>query len=503
MSSYGYSELPSDCIRVILKFVDKSGLIPFSLVDKRSRILFIEHFNSTPDEPYKLARDYLNYASQIGSLNLMNWAKSMGCFLQEDAILFGAKSGRVEVVEWIIKRAKSLDMDAPESTSPFLKFEGAAYRSGSEEMIRWTLANRTIQFMHKNESKPRIDVAKHVFGAGLNVGNLKTIQFAFSMPDFEFHSPLYIKNVEVFNLIEEEIKKKAVKVEYILEGDLNLLKAAKDNGIKWKSDTCQNAAENGSTRTLIFALEHTEPFDKYKVDLCYSAMVGCKLDNLKYLRKEGCTWNSREILDLLWRSDEFNECDIFEMIKYGHEEGFPMNMSEIMHWAGSKGNINVLKWGLEKFGVEVLRTVGIGAANSGNIDSFKWIVAHGLDFKNDSSFIRHAASNGNLCIIKYLIDDLQYEGGKDHAGAIFRYASTVGSLRTIEYLRSKGFQFHWEFYSGAASTGRMHILKYIKENGYPYEWTIPRLPFHEIKRVKTWERQWKKEIDSENRCNIS
>ena len=94
-----------------------------------------------------------------------------------------------------------------------------------------------------------------------------------------------------------------------MEGNLDVLKYAHENGCPWDEWTCSNAAKGGHMNVLEYAHENGCPWEEFT---CYSAAKGGHLDVLKYLHENGCPWNRYACV-------EAAKGGHLDVLKYTHE----------------------------------------------------------------------------------------------------------------------------------------------------------------------------------------
>src|SRR6201996_5510443 len=101
-----------------------------------------------------------------------------------------------------------------------------------------------------------------------------------------------IKNLELLKkLLHFNFKyNKYVSYGAAFNGDLEVLKWARENGCDWNSNTCTWAAENGHLEVLKWARENGCDWDS---STCSRAALNGHLEVLKWARKNACDWNFR------------------------------------------------------------------------------------------------------------------------------------------------------------------------------------------------------------------
>ena len=107
------------------------------------------------------------------------------------------------------------------------------------------------------------------------------------------------------------------------------------------------------------------------------------------------------------------------------------------------------------------------AAENGNLDLVKYLVENGGDIKNTR--VRHATTiTGNLDLVKYLVE----KGANLSDGAVTGAAES-GNLDLVKYLVEKGADIRKDAVKGAAKHGYLDVIKYLLEKGAEIEeWAV-------------------------------
>jgi len=98
-----------------------------------------------------------------------------------------------------------------------------------------------------------------------------------------------------------------------VDGQLECLKYAHENGCPWDERTCNFAARYGQLDCLKYAHENGCPWDRWT---CSNAAVDGQLECLKYAHENGCPWDERTC-NFAARYGQL------ECLKYAHENGCP------------------------------------------------------------------------------------------------------------------------------------------------------------------------------------
>ena len=121
-----------------------------------------------------------------------------------------------------------------------------------------------------------------------------------------------------------------------LNGDLSLLKWARENGCPWYENTCSIAALNGYLYCLQWARENGCPWNEWT---CSNAALNGHLDCLQWARENGCPW------------DKYTCCNAarnghFDCLQWARENGCPWNEWTCTN-AALNGHLDCLKWARE------------------------------------------------------------------------------------------------------------------------------------------------------------
>ena len=110
------------------------------------------------------------------------------------------------------------------------------------------------------------------------------------------------------------------------QGNVRLLKWARENNLDWSTLTCCRAAENGHLPALKYLHENGCPWDS---GACNSAAAKGQLPALQYLHENGCPWDSYTCCCAATKGYLF-------VLKYLHENGCPWDYMTCLHAAYHK-----------------------------------------------------------------------------------------------------------------------------------------------------------------------
>ena len=147
-----------------------------------------------------------------------------------------------------------------------------------------------------------------------------------------------------------------------LNGHLEVLKWAREDGCPWNTSTCANAALNGHFEVLKWAYENGCPWN---TTTCANAALGGHLEILQWARENGCPWNS---------------------MVYAN--------------AARRGHVHILNWAFEHQ-CPMGANVGLEAVLGGKYEAFIWSAKgkHGIHLV----YLTDVIKGGSIDILKYYI----------------------------------------------------------------------------------------------------
>lgn len=171
----------------------------------------------------------------------------------------------------------------------------------------------------------------------------------------------------------------------------------------------------------------------------------------------------------------------------GLEAATPEDVEVLGHAAAESGNLEVLQWVEQKYGLvwdEKLfaKSVAAGclpalkwlrekgcpwskracakAAESGNLQLLKWLRHQGC--KWDEETCCKAAEHGHLCVLQYAVEhDCPWDKWTCAA------AAWSGQLQTLQYARQQGCPWDNHTYYNASANKQTHIIEWLNEAGCP------------------------------------
>ena len=206
-------------------------------------------------------------------------------------------------------------------------------------------------------------------------------------------------------------------------GHLETLKFLRANGCEWDSDTCSSAARGGHLEVLKYLRANGCEWDE---QTCCSAARGGHLEVLKCLRANGCEWDE-----------------------------------ETCSSAAFGGHLEVLQWaranGCEWSGFTCAR-----AARGGHLEVLKWAKANGC--KWDKTTCSQAAYGGHLEVLQWL----RANGCKWDKTICFQ-AAYGGHLEVLQWARANGCKWDESTCSQAAYGGHLEVLQWARANGCKWD----------------------------------
>ena len=163
---------------------------------------------------------------------------------------------------------------------------------------------------------------------------------------------------------------------------------------------------------------------------------------------------------------------IKEVVPYRYQRlnGFTLNRGMFSH-AAKNGNIEVLKWLLDE-GCDFEEHAFTMAAGTGNLEFMKWLLEVYKclypDKEDCEPFTTHtfemAAENGNIEVMKWLRDKCNWD-----RFTIIRAAEN-GNLENMKWLVKEGCDFNdYEIFSNAAKNGNLENMKWLKTEGFLWD----------------------------------
>lgn len=299
-----------------------------------------------------------------------------------------------------------------------------------------------------------------------------------------FHNNLQI--VEWY-LKYEYVRKNIVHVAYgaARGAHINLLRWYRNNMGEWSTEICNRAAIGGSVSALSWLREEGCPWDEHgtryyaarsgKLDMLIWCYEMCKLEGVlsKYIShaaiesgnlamvvfcKKNCLeWETNKN-DAVNRASASNHLHIF---KWLIETGFECP-SFAMRKLISNGNLAVVKQLVDKgylLDKYTLTDSGMRICVKGHFELFKFCMEHGCKWSDASSY--DLAESGNLDLLKYYVEK-GYALGEN----ICIYAAISGNLDMFKYCSTIYPDSIYNVCDNAAIGGNLETLKYCRNIGF-------------------------------------
>ena len=125
-------------------------------------------------------------------------------------------------------------------------------------------------------------------------------------------------------------------------GHLEVLKWLRENGCPWDSCTCYSAAKGGHLEVLKWLRENGCPWDS---NTCDFAAKGGHLEVLKWARQNGCHWDEWTCADIVCGNFAAVGGNL-EVLKWARQEGCPWDYRPCM-FAAALRRFDVLKWAIK------------------------------------------------------------------------------------------------------------------------------------------------------------
>lgn len=119
-----------------------------------------------------------------------------------------------------------------------------------------------------------------------------------------------------------------------MNGDMVMLKYAREKGCRWDLHTCFWAAKRGDLAMLKYAREEGCPWDE---ETCWVAAMNGHLEVVKYARRNGCAWNERTCMFAAANG-------YLEVLIWARMEGCPWNKNECLRVARKHRYSQISTW---------------------------------------------------------------------------------------------------------------------------------------------------------------
>jgi len=238
-------------------------------------------------------------------------------------------------------------------------------------------------------------------------------------------------------------------------GDLNIMKwLHTEHECPITEHAYSPAAAFGHIHVIDYLIENKCPITGS--DACSDAVIGDKLDTLKYLHTKGFRLDGKYNWPTIIRNGNM------EMLKYFHKHAhFPDNTARSVacSYAIRCNQFEILKY-LHRIGCEWDNNTFLEATILNRLDIVKYLHEHGCPLNN--SACDNAAMRGNLEMLKYL-----HEIGCPWSERTCSEAVEHNHFEVLKYLHKNGCPLHRFLCYAASDKGQLDILNYLLENGCP------------------------------------
>ena len=395
---------------------------------------------------------------EIGSIDLLIWARDLGCIINASACAAAARGGQLETLEWLRERGVPWDKQVsynaalrghlallewarahksplPAPERGWGKREGfnplcAAARGGHIEVLKW-LRGQDIQH-RQNEVTQSAAAAGHfdvlmwliqtakfsvdadaLLAEAAEHGHLDIVMWCAGKAGRACPYLNAIRNghIRVLEYLrdQEMVTFSGQSIEAAVEaGQLEMLVWLREvAGCPWDYNTAFKAAKSGHLNVLKYVVEHgcpltPGPFENH-LNLHATAIVHTEV--VKYLIGLGTPEMTLDRLCNL-AAEKGN----LELLMWLMEIGCTYNQQELFGSATVRGHLKVLRWLHEERGWPIPDDIANKAAFSGHVAILEWLRSIGCSFTTLTC--ERAAKGGHLEALKWLreVADCAWDG---------------------------------------------------------------------------------------------
>ncbi len=177
----------------------------------------------------------------------------------------------------------------------------------------------------------------------------------------------------------------------------------------------------------------------------------------------------------------FTDC-IVDMIIYDVNQGDFINILDQLSAIARSGHWNMIERILPHLSTSLKRYIFTQIVRGGHLKIIQHLVQDGVRF-NDPIFLRIAAMNGHLEVVKYLISLNHYD---DDYTLALEGAAGRGHLDVVKYLVSQGVNIHNNAMESAVEGGRLNVIQYLLSEGVEYtdRWLLLAARYGRLNAVK-------------------
>jgi hypothetical protein len=192
-------------------------------------------------------RNIIKNAAKVGSIGMINWARSMGQTFNTWTCMYAAENGQLECLVYL-----------HENGCPWDRRSACKYAAHNGRL-------GCLQYLHENGCPWDEHACEEAAGGG-HLGCLEYLHKS------GCHWDEYACEEAAYN------------------GQLDCLKYLHENGCPWDKDACTWAAGGGHLGCLKYLHENGCPWDE---SACRDAAQFGHVECLKYLHKNGCPWDKQ------------------------------------------------------------------------------------------------------------------------------------------------------------------------------------------------------------------
>ncbi len=339
---------------IFIDTFDSEHYVRLFNISKEFRSKVCQHILSVKNK-----KDYMIYSASIGELNCMKWLKFINVPLDSDIFKAAAINNQTSVCDWLrinyCPWNENISMDVAArghlNLLKWLYFHGyklellgipnIAVEKGHLDVIKWadeigikcTMNNyysaahyghlHILEWLFQRYEN-NIDIYQICRHAGLN-GRFNVIDWIYKqgwicneieMIDFV----VFGGNLDIVKLLH---KKNPSIIRHICQyastyGKLDIYQWAYENGGYIDERLYSTAASNGHLHMIKHFRQLDNDHPLWDEQTCMYAVIGGRLEVLKYLHENGCPWNKFCCVHATSRNNQ-------EIVQYLHENGCPCN----------------------------------------------------------------------------------------------------------------------------------------------------------------------------------
>ena len=178
------------------------------------------------------------------------------------------------------------------------------------------------------------------------------------------------------------------------------------------------------------------------------------------------------------------------LVKWALAEGCPREMMgsilpfSMAHGAAQFGHLELVRWLIQEQGFAMDKGVMAMAARGGNLELVRWLRGEGCPW--DAETCKWAVFGGHLETLRWA-----RENGCDWSEETCRDAAEYGHKELVRWLiQEQGFAMDRNVMSHAASSGNLELVKWLRSEGCPWDaWTCRRAAQNGHLETLRWARE--------------